>query len=156
MAKIASDKPVVTILTLLAASVAIIVGGIVTITNPQTLTFHQYIQDIAFMAGALGLGSGIGRGIDSYGQTSRRRKRASPDRRRDHRDSDDAPTPPPATTRRPLRAWSRQPRDWLTAPRTGWPRPHGYQPPVIQSGGSLTVLRHDVQRNVATSDRFLG
>lgn len=68
MAKIASDKPVVTILTLLAASVAIIVGGIVTITNPQTLTFHQYIQDIAFMAGALGLGSGIGRGIDSYGQ----------------------------------------------------------------------------------------
>lgn len=68
MAKIASDKPVVTILTILAAGVAIIVGGIVTITNPQTLTFHQYVQDIAFMAGALGLGSGIGRGIDSYGQ----------------------------------------------------------------------------------------
>jgi hypothetical protein len=68
VSKIASDKPVVTILTLLAATVAIVVGGVVCITNPQTLTFHQYIQDIAFMAGALGLGSGIGRGIDSYGQ----------------------------------------------------------------------------------------
>lgn len=68
MSKITSDKPVVTILTLLAATVAIVVGGIITITNPQSLSFHQYIQDIAFMAGALGLGSGIGRGIDSYGQ----------------------------------------------------------------------------------------
>lgn len=69
MDKIASEKPVVTILTIVAASVAIIVGGIVTITNPQSLSFHQYIQDITFMAGALGLGSGIGRGIDSYGQS---------------------------------------------------------------------------------------
>jgi hypothetical protein len=67
VSKIASDKPVVTILTLVAATVAIVVGGIVTITNPQSLSFHQYVQDIAFMAGALGLGSGIGRGIDSYG-----------------------------------------------------------------------------------------
>lgn len=68
LAQLSSDKPVVTILTVLAATVAIVVGGIVTITNPQSLSFHQYVQDIAFMAGALGLGSGIGRGIDSYGQ----------------------------------------------------------------------------------------
>jgi len=64
---LSSGKPVVTILTLVAAVVAVVVGGIVTITNPQSLSFHQYIQDIAFMAGALGLGAGIGRGIDSYG-----------------------------------------------------------------------------------------
>ena len=69
LGQIASNKPVVTILTIVAATVAIVVGGIVTITNPQTLTFHQYVQDIAFMAGALGLGTGIGRGIDSYGQS---------------------------------------------------------------------------------------
>jgi hypothetical protein len=68
LAQLSSDKPVVTILTVVAATVAIIVGGVVTITNPQSLSFHQYVQDIAFMAGALGLGSGIGRGIDSYGQ----------------------------------------------------------------------------------------
>jgi hypothetical protein len=67
LSQIASDKPVITILTIVAATVAIIVGGVVTITNPQSLSFHQYIQDITFMAGALGLGSGIGRGIDSYG-----------------------------------------------------------------------------------------
>jgi hypothetical protein len=68
VAKLSSDKPVVTILTVLVVVVAVVVGGIVTITNPQSLSFHQYIQDIAFMAGALGLGAGIGRGIDSYGQ----------------------------------------------------------------------------------------
>ena len=37
MSKITSDKPVVTILTIVAAAVAIVVGGIVTITNPQSL-----------------------------------------------------------------------------------------------------------------------
>ena len=68
LSQIASDKPVVTILTLIAALVALVVGGVVTITNPQSLSFHQYIQDIALLGGALGLGSGIGRGIDSYGQ----------------------------------------------------------------------------------------
>lgn len=68
LSQVSSDRPVITILTILAAGVAIIAGGVVTITNPQNLSFHQYVQDIAFMAGALGLGSGIGRGIDSYGQ----------------------------------------------------------------------------------------
>lgn len=60
---LASDKPVITILTLVVAVIAVVVGGVVTITNPQSLSFHQYIQDIAFMAGAIGLGSGVGRGI---------------------------------------------------------------------------------------------
>jgi hypothetical protein len=61
-------KPVVTILTVAAALIAVIAGGVVTITNPQTLSFHQYVQDVAFMAGALGLGAGIGRGIDAHGR----------------------------------------------------------------------------------------
>lgn len=69
VSRISSEKPVVTILTLVAALVAIIAGGVVTIVKPESLSFHQYVQDIAFMAGALGLGSGIGRGIDSYGQS---------------------------------------------------------------------------------------
>jgi drug/metabolite transporter (DMT)-like permease len=69
MSKIASDKPVVTILTLVAALVAIVVGGIVTITNPQSLSFHQYVQDVSLLGAALGLGAGVGRGIDSYGQS---------------------------------------------------------------------------------------
>lgn len=78
LSQISSDKPVVTILTLVAATVAIVVGGIVTITNPQSLSFHQYIQDIALLGGALGLGSGIGRGIDSYGQAVAGRSAAPP------------------------------------------------------------------------------
>jgi hypothetical protein len=69
MQALSSDKPVVTILTLIVATIAVVVGGVVTITNPQSLTFHQYIQDIAFMGGAIGLGNGIGRGIESHGQS---------------------------------------------------------------------------------------
>jgi hypothetical protein len=65
---LSSNKPVITILTVMIALICVIVGGVVTITNPQSLSFHQYITDIAFVGGALGLGAGIGRGIDSNGQ----------------------------------------------------------------------------------------
>jgi len=67
-AQLASSKPVVTILTVVIAMIVVAVGGVVTITNPQSLSFHQYVTDIALMGGALGLGAGIGRGIDSNGQ----------------------------------------------------------------------------------------
>ena len=67
-AALSSDKPVVTIMTLVIVTLAVVVGGVVTITNPQSLSFHQYIQDITVMAGAIGLGNGIGRGIEAHGQ----------------------------------------------------------------------------------------
>lgn len=92
LAQISSDKPVVTILTLVAALVAIIAGGVVTIIKPESLSFHQYVQDIAFMAGALGLGSGIGRGIDSYGQAV---AKAQPQGSSMETTEAPQPTPPP-------------------------------------------------------------
>jgi hypothetical protein len=95
LGQIASDKPVVTILTLVAATVAIVVGGIVTITNPQSLSFHQYVQDIAFMAGALGLGSGIGRGIDSYGGRVTATQRTMMDQQIAAMQGTQQPPPPP-------------------------------------------------------------
>lgn len=67
---LSSDKPVVTIMTIVVVAIAVVVGGVVTITNPQSLSFHQYLQDLALMGGALGLGNGIGRGIESHGKTS--------------------------------------------------------------------------------------
>ena len=70
LSQLSSDKPIITLLAAIGALVAIVVGGVVTITNPQSLSFHQYVQDIAFMAGALGLGAGVGRGIDSHAQAT--------------------------------------------------------------------------------------
>ena len=66
---LSSDKPVVTILTVVVVAVAVIVGGVVTITNPQSLTFAQYLRDIALLGAGLGLGNGVGRGIESAGRT---------------------------------------------------------------------------------------
>jgi hypothetical protein len=68
MARLASEKPVFTILVLVIVVVVVAVGGVVTITNPQSLSFHQYVTDVALMGGALGLGSGIGRGVETYGK----------------------------------------------------------------------------------------
>ena len=65
---LASDKPIVTILTVAVVLIVVIAGGIVTIVRPESLSFHQYVSDIAIVGGALGLGAGIGRGIDSYGK----------------------------------------------------------------------------------------
>lgn len=67
---LSSDKPVVTILTVVVVAVAVIVGGVVTITNPQSLTFAQYLRDIALLGAGLGLGNGVGRGIESAGRTT--------------------------------------------------------------------------------------
>jgi len=69
-AALSSDKPVVTILTVVVVAVAVIVGGVVTITNPQSLTFSQYLRDIALLGAGLGLGNGVGRGIESAGRTT--------------------------------------------------------------------------------------
>ena len=65
---LSSDKPIITALTLIVVLIIVISGAVVTITNPETLSFHEYIQEIAIVGGALGLGNGIGRGIESYGQ----------------------------------------------------------------------------------------
>jgi hypothetical protein len=61
MSKI-NDAPVVTIALLVLATIVVVAGAVVTIVQPGTLSFHQYVQDVALLAAALGLGAGIGRG----------------------------------------------------------------------------------------------
>jgi hypothetical protein len=57
-----NDAPVVTIALLVLATIVVVAGAVVTIVQPGTLSFHQYVQDVAVLAAALGLGAGIGRG----------------------------------------------------------------------------------------------
>jgi Trk-type K+ transport system membrane component len=67
MAKLSSDKPVFTAMVLALVLIVVIAGAVVTITNPNTLSFHQYVTDVTTLAGAIGLGAGVGRGIEAYG-----------------------------------------------------------------------------------------
>ena len=59
-----NDSPVTTILMAVAFTVIVIVGGIITIVNPDSLSFDRYITSVGIAAGALGL-LGIGRGINA-------------------------------------------------------------------------------------------
>jgi hypothetical protein len=52
-----------TVLLFIMAAVVVIAGAVVTIANPDRLPFHDYVQEVAILAGALGLGTGIGRGL---------------------------------------------------------------------------------------------
>jgi len=65
-----NGSPVVTILLCVLAVVVVIAGGVVTIVKPDTLPFHQYVQDVAILTAALGLGAGVGRGVESLGKAS--------------------------------------------------------------------------------------
>jgi hypothetical protein len=56
-----TDNPIVSI----AFAIIAVAGAIVTITNPETLAFSEYVQDVLIGGGLLG----IGRGIDSYGKS---------------------------------------------------------------------------------------
>ena len=77
LGNLSSDKPVVTILTLVVVLVVVVAGAIVTITNPNSLTFEQYIRDIAILGAGLGLGNGIGRGIESSGHAQASARKAT-------------------------------------------------------------------------------
>lgn len=57
-----NDAPLVTILLLVLAVIVVIAGAVVCIVQPSTLSFSQYVQDVAILTAALGLGAGIGRG----------------------------------------------------------------------------------------------
>ena len=59
-----NDSPVTTTLIAVAFIIIVIVGGVVTIVNPDTLSFDRYITSVGIAAGALGL-LGIGRGINA-------------------------------------------------------------------------------------------
>jgi hypothetical protein len=54
-------KPDLNILTYVLAAVVVIAGAVVTILHQSELPFHDYVQDIAIVAGALGIGAGIAR-----------------------------------------------------------------------------------------------
>lgn len=41
--------------TLIVVVVGAVVGGIITITNPQTLDFNTYLKDLGILAGGSGL-----------------------------------------------------------------------------------------------------
>ena len=74
MSALTSDKPVITILTLAIAVIVVIAGAVVTIVNPDRLPFSEYIQDVSIVAGALGVGSGIGRGLSTLGTNKKLEK----------------------------------------------------------------------------------
>lgn len=59
------DTPVTTYLTLLIALVVVLVGGVVCIIEPETLSFRDYVEALAVLGigvGALGIGRGISAG----------------------------------------------------------------------------------------------
>jgi hypothetical protein len=76
--KLASEKPVFTIMVLVVVVIVVVAGAVVTIVQPSSLSFHQYVSDIAFMAGALGLGAGIGRGVETYGNATAAAEKTDP------------------------------------------------------------------------------
>ena len=47
------------ICTLVILVVITIIGGIIVVVHPGTLTFHQYLSDLAVAWGLLGIGHGI-------------------------------------------------------------------------------------------------
>lgn len=59
--------PVVTYMLCALAVIVVVAGAVVTIVRPSTLEFHQYVQDVALLTAALGLGAGIGRGVEAAG-----------------------------------------------------------------------------------------
>jgi hypothetical protein len=67
-----SKQGPVTIILVLVASIAAIAGAVVTIVHPETLSFNDYLDQLAKFAGALGL-LGIGRGIHHAAKESAKR-----------------------------------------------------------------------------------
>lgn len=49
----------VRIATLLIVGVVVIAGGIVAVLNPDTLSFEDYVRNVAIGAGLLGIGLGV-------------------------------------------------------------------------------------------------
>lgn len=69
MSSVLSDeRPWMTICVVAIVLIVTIVGGIVVITNPQTLSFDQYVTVLTGLAIGSGL-LGIGRGIASQKNT---------------------------------------------------------------------------------------
>lgn len=60
-----NQSPIVTILLCVLAVIVVLAGGVVTIVKPDTLPFHEYVQDVAILTAALGLGAGVGRGVNA-------------------------------------------------------------------------------------------
>lgn len=58
-----------TVISAVVTLVGAIAGGVITITNPGTLPFHTYIQDLGIFAGGNGLVA-IGRGLHLGGVLS--------------------------------------------------------------------------------------
>ena len=52
------------------AIIVVIAGAVVTITSPASLTFHAYVLDVVVLAGALGIGAGIGTGVTAAVKSS--------------------------------------------------------------------------------------
>lgn len=64
MTKLLNSLPVATLIVAAAFLIVTIVGGIVTITNPESLSFDKYVVTVTGVAASAGL-LGIGRGINS-------------------------------------------------------------------------------------------
>lgn len=55
-----------TVTTVVTTAVGVVVGGIIAITDPATLSFATYMQDIAILSGGNGLVA-VGRGLHLSG-----------------------------------------------------------------------------------------
>lgn len=72
MEAFSTKNPVITLVFVIAA----VVGGIVTITNPDTLNFSEYLLRLAIFGGALGIGRGIAEAGKPTVNVDRRRPQA--------------------------------------------------------------------------------
>ena len=59
-----NDLPIATYLITALCAIVAVVGGVVTITAPDTLTFNDYLDAVAAFAIGVGI-LGVGRGINA-------------------------------------------------------------------------------------------
>jgi Trk-type K+ transport system membrane component len=55
-----NESRLMLVLVFVLVLIVVIAGAIVTVDGSHALTFTEYIRDVAVIAGALGLGAGIG------------------------------------------------------------------------------------------------
>lgn len=57
-----------TVLVVVVATIVVGAGAAVTIVQPSTLSFEQFLGDLTKLGAALGIGAGVGRGIHLAGR----------------------------------------------------------------------------------------
>lgn len=89
-----NSAPLTTILVAVAFVIVCVVGGVVTIVNPDTLSFSDYVERLGIAAGALGL-LAIGRGINLSGEKQGNSQALAIAAEEGYRYDEDPDLPPP-------------------------------------------------------------